>query len=115
PRRGEPGDPGGAAPDPVGEQHGLACPRSGGQQGKRQIRGDVELSKQAAPGNMPRRQLRHHHARVTHCVRHTGPLPRTSKTLHVAPATVVATTLSRPCPRWKSSLLSHSETKVLPR
>ena len=55
PRRGEPGDPGGAAPDPVGEQHGLACPGSGGQQGKRQIRGDVELSQQAGPGNMPRR------------------------------------------------------------
>ena len=40
-----------------------------------------------------------------------GPSPAPEKH-HAAPATVVATTLGGPCRRWKSSLLSQSETKT---
>jgi hypothetical protein len=64
-----PAGPRGTA-DPVGQQHGLAGPWPGGQQGKRQGRGPVEFGQQAGAGDMVRREPRHCQAQVRHCVRH---------------------------------------------
>ena len=69
-RRVEPGHPGLCVPDPVGEQHGLARPRPGGQQDERPGDGLVQPGEQARSRDVPRRQLRHRHSRVTYGVRH---------------------------------------------
>ena len=73
-RRVEPGHPGAAAPDPVGEQHGLAGPRTGRQQGERRVRGVIQFSEQARARDVPRGQLGHDQTGVTHRVRY-GPAP----------------------------------------